>query len=255
MSAASTAYKEAAEAPATALRRHRKVGRVNHIIECATPGMLCLVRAAEPKPYTALSPETLYDVVQPHDHSLRPSPHIAHQALMDFYKICDGFYGVDREEAEVQQLTAFDHKKQQGAGSISNSSSGGGVSSLLLLGSPVLTASSSLPMLSSAGPTAAAALVLSHASAAPPPPPPALPSPDDPNLAEKLNDYRIAQLRRNAQHVDNTVYHAHGGGGGGGGGTAGVCHFYRTAEGCNRGAACPFTHLDKSGQPVQRHTR
>ncbi|TPP46598.1 hypothetical protein CGC21_23525 [Leishmania donovani] len=168
-----TAYKEAVEAPATAARR-RKAGRVNYLIENATPAMLCLVRAAEPKPYTALSPEALYEAVQPHDHTLRPSPFIAHQALMDFYKVCDGYYGVDREEVD------------------------------------------------------------------------------------KLNDYRIAQLRRNAQHVDNTVYHAHNSSNGSitsnvaNAGISGVCHFYRTPEGCQRGAACPFTHLDKHGQPVNR---
>ncbi|GET86532.1 hypothetical protein, conserved [Leishmania tarentolae] len=182
------AYKETAEAPATAARR-RKAGRVNYLIENATPAMLCLVRAAEPKPYTALSPEALYEAVQPHDHTLRPSPFIAHQALMDFYKVCDGYYGVDREEVDVQQLTSFEHKKPHG-GASSGSNSGATLSSLLS-GSASSAPSSSL--------TAAAG--------APSLPP--LPSPDDPNLAEKLNDYRIAQLRRNAQHVDNTVYHAH----------------------------------------------
>ncbi|CBZ24380.1 conserved hypothetical protein [Leishmania mexicana MHOM/GT/2001/U1103] len=235
------AYKEVVEAPATAARR-RKAGRVNYLIENATPAMLCLVRAAEPKPYTALSPEALYEAVQPHDHTLRPSPFIAHQALMDFYKVCDGYYGVDREEVDVQQLTAFEQKKPHGGalgGSNSGSNSGATLSSLLS-GSASAAPSSSL------------------SAAAGAPPLPSLPSPDDPNLAEKLNDYRIAQLRRNAQHVDNTVYHAHNSSNGfitsnvALAGSSGVCHFYRTPEGCQRGAACPFAHLDKHGQPVNR---
>ncbi|KAG5510299.1 hypothetical protein JKF63_07627 [Porcisia hertigi] len=239
------AYKEPAEAPATAARR-RKAGRVNYVIENAAPAMLCLVRAAEPKPYTALSPEALYEAVQPHDHSLRPSPFIAHQALMDFYKVCDGYYGVDREETDVQQLTSFENKKPHGGaiiGSNSDSSSGGNTLSALpsVLSGPVSTAPSSS---------------LSSALGASP-----LPSPDDPNLAEKLNDYRIAQLRRNAQHVDNTVYHSHSSSSSSNGITAsnagsmgggGLCHFYRTPEGCHRGVTCPFAHLDKHGQPVVR---
>nr|CAJ2468417.1 unnamed protein product [Leishmania braziliensis] len=244
MSAA--AYKEAVEAPATAARR-RKAGRVNYLIENATPAMLCLVRAAEPKPYTALSPEALYEAVQPHDHTLRPSPFIAHQALMDFYKVCDGYYGVDKEEADVQQLTTFEHKKSYGgalSGSNNAGSSGGNsgaVLSSLLSGSVSAAPSSSV----------------CAAPGAPPLPP--LPSPDDPSLAEKLNDYRIAQLRRNAQHVDNTVYHAHNSSAITGNvanvGSAGLCHFYRTPEGCQRGAACPFAHLNKNGQPVNRITK
>ncbi|KAG5510711.1 hypothetical protein GH5_06932 [Leishmania sp. Ghana 2012 LV757] len=236
-----TPYKEAVEAPATAARR-RKAGRVNYLIENATPAMLCLVRAAEPKPYTALSPEALYEAVQPHDHTLRPSPFIAHQALMDFYKVCDGYYGVDREEADVQQLTSFEHKKSH-SGSLSGINSGGNSGAAL---------SSLLPGSASAAPSSS----LSAAAGATPLPP--LPSPDDPNLAEKLNDYRIAQLRRNAQHVDNTVYHAHNNNGSNltssiaSAGGVGVCHFYRTSEGCQRGAACPFAHLDRNGQPVNR---
>ncbi|KAG5484983.1 hypothetical protein LSCM1_07062 [Leishmania martiniquensis] len=235
------AYKEAVEAPVTAARR-RKAGRVNYLIENATPAMLCLVRAAEPKPYTALSPEALYEAVQPHDHTLRPSPFIAHQALMDFYKVCDGYYGVDREEADVQQLTAFEHKKSQ---SVALSGINGGGNSGAAL-------SSLLPGSASAAPLSSLSAVAGATSPHP------LPSPDDPNLAKKLNDYRIAQLRRNAQHVDNTIYHAHMSSGGSltssaaGGGGVGLCHFYRTPEGCQRGAACPFAHLDRNGQPVNR---
>lgn len=230
----SGAYKEATEAPATALRR-RKVGRVNYVVESATPAMLCLVRAAASKPYTPLSSAAVYDAVQPHDMSSRPSSFVAHQALMDFYKVCDGFYGIDKDAAEVQQLAVFDAKKPYSGGS---TASGGGPSSTSAVGAGIGHNSVGIGN----GPSVGG---------------PAMPSPDDPNLLEKLNDYRIAQLRRNAQHVDNAVYHGHGGSGGAPGsgaatGGAGVCHYYRTAEGCLRGPACPFAHLDKAGQPVHR---
>ena len=145
------AYKEPAAGPATAARL-RRAGRVNYIIEASTPAMLCLVRGAQSKPYTPLSSNEISEAVQPHDLSLRPSPYIAHQALLDSYKICDGYYGV---------------------------------------------------------------------------------------------------------HVDSKVYHANkananAASAAAASGGAGVCHFYRTPGGCHRGAQCPFLHLDKAGQPINK---
>ncbi|KPA75986.1 hypothetical protein ABB37_08138 [Leptomonas pyrrhocoris] len=248
------AYKEPTAAPATAAR-HRKPARVNYVIEACTPAMLCLVRGAQAKAYTPLSLEDVYEAVQPHDLALRPSPYIAHQALLDFYKICDGYNGVEMEAVDLQQLTVGSHSKGHHSGAAATAAATGVPTQH---GS---NASASTP----AGPSfssAAAAAASASTSALPALPP--LPSPDDPNIAEKLNDYRIAQLRRNAQHVDNSVYHAGSASAssssapsasasaGGGGGGAGVCHFYRTPGGCYRGAQCPFLHLDKAGQPLPK---
>jgi hypothetical protein len=234
-----SAYKEPTAAPVTAARL-RKAGRVNYVIENSTPAMLCLVRGAQSKAYTPLSPEDIFEAVQPHDLSLRPSPYIAHQALLDFYRICDGYYGVESEDVDLQQLTVGSHSKGHHSSLV-----GTGGASVGHGGSPGTSASVTAPSFSSA-------------SAVPGPSTPAMPpSPDDLNIAEKLNDYRIAQLRRNAQHVDNRVYHAGGTGassspGDVAAGGAGVCHFFRTAGGCHRGAQCPFLHLDKAGQPINK---
>lgn len=234
------AYKEPAAGPATAARL-RRAGRVNYIIEASTPAMLCLVRGAQSKPYTPLSSNEISEAVQPHDLSLRPSPYIAHQALLDFYKICDGYYGVESEEVDLQQLTVGSHSKghQGGAAVVAGLASASGSSSAALLA----------PSFSAAAAAAAAA--------PPVPAMPPLPSPDDPSIAEKLNDYRIAQLRRNAVHVDSKVYHANkananAASAAAASGGAGVCHFYRTPGGCHRGAQCPFLHLDKAGQPINK---
>lgn len=246
-----SAYKEPTIAPVAA-NRHRKVGRVNYIIEDSTPAMMCLVRGAQSKAYTPLAPEDIFEAVQPHDLSLRPSPYTAHQALIDFYKICDGYYGVESEDVDLQQLTVGSHSKgHHGSGSTANVASAGAPSSH----------ASSMGGHATIAPAFSSAAAALTTAAAPP-----LPSPDDPNIAEKLNDYRIAQLRRNAQHIDNRVYHAGGGNagasgtvgsghggstggsGGGGGGGSGVCHFFRTPGGCHRGEQCPFLHLDKAGQ-------
>ncbi|KPI86508.1 hypothetical protein ABL78_4410 [Leptomonas seymouri] len=234
------AYKEPTLAPATAARQ-RKAGRVNYVIEAATPAMLCLVRGAQSKVYTPLSPESIYEAVQPHDLSLRPSPYIAHQALLDFYRICDGYYGVESEDVDLQQLTVGSHSKGHHGGNA--------VVTGMAATSHNGASSASAPPVPSF--SAAAAAAAASASAVPP-----LPSPDDPNISEKLNDYRIAQLRRNAQHVDNKVYHSGGANASStavaAAGSAGVCHFYRTRGGCHRGAQCPFAHLDKSGQPIPK---
>lgn len=199
--------------------------RTNHIIERSSPSMLCLVRTAEPRPYTPLPPDVVSKVTQPTDYSLRPSAYVAHQALIDFYKVCDGYFGINAESSNIKQLTTISGK---------------------IATTPSTTAASVQQQQTSL--SSSAVQIPSAASVAGPGVTPSVTSGNMPSqsvsdgsggMAEQLNDYRIAQLRRNAQHVDTSVFSR-------------VCHFYKTPEGCHRGSHCAYLHLDRNGKPVSK---
>ncbi|CCW63590.1 unnamed protein product [Phytomonas sp. EM1] len=200
----------------------------NYIVERAAPSKLCQMRHVQPRPYTPLYPDIIARVTQSNDYTLRPPPYVVQQTLMEFYRVCNGHYGIHCEIPSSMELLTM-----QGYHYNASQSSGGSLQG-------VAAASSSPPSLS----------VFTRASTSAMPNRLVVTAKDgkrDTNDEEAikandftkvLDDYRITQLRRNAQHQD--TYNGRR-----------LCMYFNTREGCRRGPYCEFLHVDKNGAFAQ----
>lgn len=224
MSQASSASKKSSTAGATGrYRSYAKTSsgarRVNYITKHASPAMMCLLRKAQPSPYVPLPTEVIQQAAQPLDYSLRPPPHVSHQAVMDFYAAINGHCGVHCESPRALELITL------GA----HAHGGRGLAYRKQLHQEQLAQHQR-------GPTDATGAPL-HNQQQPYPPVTTMAAVDKSKFAKEVEDYRLTQFRRNAQHVDSSVFGR-------------VCNFYNTREGCRRGATCEFVHMDRQGRVV-----
>ncbi|KAH9598392.1 hypothetical protein LSM04_005600 [Trypanosoma melophagium] len=98
--------------------------KINYVVEHAAPSAVCLVRKLQTSPYQPLSTEQLQNVTAPNLLSLRPPPHVAHQAVMDFYFAMNGHCGVQcADPSALDLITVSTHPRSTGSNSHSNSNS------------------------------------------------------------------------------------------------------------------------------------
>ncbi|CCW71389.1 unnamed protein product [Phytomonas sp. Hart1] len=199
----------------------------NYIVERAAPSKLCQMRHVQPRPYTPLYPDLIARVTQSNDYTLRPPPYVVQQTLMEFYRVCNGHYGIHCEVPSSMELLTMQ-------GYHGNTSPSGG-------GAPQGAPSSSSPGLAACTTRSGITGVPNKLVAG------ARDGRRDGNDEETLrandftkvlDDYRITQLRRNAQHQD--TYNGRR-----------LCMYFNTREGCRRGPYCEFLHVDKNGALAQ----
>lgn len=211
--------------------------QANYIVDHAAPAMLYLLRRAESQPYTPLSADTILHAAHPQNYDLRPPPHVSQQATMDFYRAVRGHYGVPEEGARAAEAAAaadtvkdmiVSSRALQKDRSHTNTSASRGVSAIAVPVRPAvhLDASHATVHGSTGTPavrTAASSEVASHAGDK---------GSATNSFTQKVDDYRLSQIRQNAQHTDN----AQG---------SRICNYYNTPRGCRRGQSCEFLHVNK----------
>ncbi|RNF07386.1 uncharacterized protein Tco025E_07378 [Trypanosoma conorhini] len=246
--------------------------KTNYVVEHAAPSAVCLVRKIQTSPYQPLPAEQVQSVTLPNLLSLRPPPHVAHQALMDFYFAMNGHCGIDcSDPSSLDLITVAVHARNAAGGAGSHAEAHAMDASRPRTGAapPCYHAAApapAAPLASSASgtdgkhggmplaPNEASSVmddgVYSHTHQAqqqqlPPPPPPPPRAHAAPSVLgtpvlpptftpSSSEDYRLSQIRRNERHVNNALYGK-------------VCAFFNTREGCRRGPYCNFLHIGKGG--------
>ncbi|ESL08656.1 hypothetical protein TRSC58_03638 [Trypanosoma rangeli SC58] len=237
--------------------------KTNYVLEHAAPSAVCLVRKIQTSPYQPLPSEHVQSVTLPNLLSLRPPPHVAHQALMDFYFAMNGHCDINcADPSSLDLLTVAAHTRNAGGG-------GNHANSHAMDAPRPRAGVAALPYYQAGAPAPAAPLASSvlttdgkhnGASFAPNETAPpvidsgvyshthqsqqqqshsapsvlgtsVLPPTFPPSSSE---DYRLSQIRRNERHVNNALYGR-------------VCAFFNTREGCRRGPYCNFLHIGKGG--------
>lgn len=237
--------------------------KTNYIVEHAAPSAVCLVRKVQTSPYQPLPTEQVHSVAVPNLLSLRPPPHVAHQAVMDFYFAINGHCGVQcSDPSALDLITVSAHTRSASSSSntdahtteshrphassalscyqvtehastspsfatANNNSSGKklSLSSELSSGTPVTenTVYSHNSHHHQQQHSNAATSSVLSTQMLPPT-----------FSASSSEDYRLSQIRRNERHVNNAVYGK-------------VCAFFNTREGCRRGPYCNYLHVSKGG--------
>lgn len=190
----------------------RHVDRVNALTDRFAPSALFLARKADPAPYVPLTVSAIQTHVQPADYGLRPPAHHSQQAVLDFYRACRGRYGVS---VNFEKTTT---QSSGGASGVADSATVGGGGGGASSGFVLLTLGSHAKGGRGLGSHKGAASSASRGGGAPVS---SLVGAD-----QNVEDFRIAQLRRNIKHVDTQL-----------------CMFFNTKEGCRRGEQCEFLHV------------
>ncbi|ORC86882.1 uncharacterized protein TM35_000251780 [Trypanosoma theileri] len=235
--------------------------KINYVVEHAAPSAVCLVRKLQTSPYQPLSADQLQSVTAPNLLSLRPPPHVAHQAVMDFYFAMNGHCGVQCADPSALDLITVTTHPRNTAGSNSNSNSSGpsihadgytrDATGTPISGTRPYTNTNNSNIINNNNAADPAAKKFSSPEVSSSPPTmegtmygqqqqqnstssvlgtPILP----PTATSSSEDYRLSQIRRNERHVNNAMYGK-------------VCAFFNTREGCRRGPYCNFLHVGKGG--------
>ncbi|KAH8607827.1 hypothetical protein ERJ75_001321600 [Trypanosoma vivax] len=151
---------------ATQHQPHPHASKTNYVVEHAPPSAVCLVRKIQSSPYQALPLEQLLSVTVPNVFSLRPPPHVAHQAVMDFYFAVNGHCGVECYDPSSIELSGAGTPHAPGVPAVASAARTQQQLSGPALGAPV----------------------------------------PRPTAAASSEDYRLSQIRRNERHVNNATY-------------------------------------------------
>ncbi|CAD2222637.1 hypothetical protein, conserved [Angomonas deanei] len=177
----------------------------NLILTRSAPSMLYQLKVAQPQPYTVLPHEVLYVLAQPQDFSHRAAPMIAQQSMIDFYKIINN-----------PVMDKHNHKKSVNYYNVQ-------MTEEEIANMNLMHNSTSF---------------LYHANKPQSP----TDKTNNNNNNNEIEDYRVAQLRKNNHFIDSDTYARRNR----------ICIYYGNKDGCKRGPNCQFLHVDKDGNPVPR---
>ncbi|EAN90716.1 hypothetical protein C3747_66g103 [Trypanosoma cruzi] len=235
--------------------------KTNYVVEHAAPSAVCLVRKIQTSPYQPLPSEQVQSVTLPNLLSLRSPPHVAHQALMDFYFAMNGHCGINcSDPSSLDLITVAVHARNAG-GSGSNTEihsketprphagttppyyhAAGSLSTTPLTSAMPNNDSknSNMLFLSNETPPVIDGGMYTHSQQQQQQQSNSAPSVLGTSIippsftSSSSEDYRLSQIRRNERHVNNALYGK-------------VCAFFNTREGCRRGPYCHFLHIGKGG--------
>lgn len=178
----------------------------NAIIERGSPALMYFLRPQR-GPYHPQPLRVAMQRIQLRAASQRPPSYVSEQEVMDFYRLLDGQYNCSSPSVSYSNISS--------STSSVSSPQGSGYSRMILECHLPPSASAEVPPLVAAGGSVF-------------PLPLASPLPQTPST----DDYRIAEMKKNARHIDNNVLQK-------------VCQHFNTSEGCRRGEHCRFLHACK----------
>lgn len=185
----------------------------NAIIERGSPALMYFLRPQR-GPYHPLPLRAAVQMLQLRALSQRPPSYVSEQEVMDFYRLLGGRY----HTSSSPLLPSYLPSSSSTVGPALSLQNGGFGSSMAGAVTESHMSPSPLPQYGSFSSSGAPVFHRPLTS----------PLPHTPST----EDYRIAEMKKNARHIDNHVLHK-------------VCLHYNTKEGCRRGEHCRFLHTDK----------
>lgn len=178
----------------------------NAIIERGSPALMYFLRPQR-GPYHPQPLRVAMQRIQLRAASQRPPSYVSEQEVMDFYRLLDGQYNCSS--------SSLSYSNTSSSTSSVSSPQGSGYNRMILEGHLPPSGAAEIPP-----------SVVTGGSVFPLPL--ASPLPQTPST----DDYRIAEMKKNARHIDNNVLQK-------------VCQHFNTSEGCRRGEHCRFLHACK----------